>query len=40
VTPATNLASNSTVEYGIVAIIIVIVIIGAVLALLVTRKRP
>ena len=40
VTPATNLASNSTVEYGIVAIIIVIIIIGAVLALLVTRKHP
>ncbi len=38
-TAATNLASNSTVEYGIVAIIIVIVIIGAVLALLVTRKH-
>jgi hypothetical protein len=39
-TPTTGLASNSTVEYGIVAIIIVIIIIGAVLALLVTRKRP
>ncbi|MGO8805661.1 MAG: PQQ-binding-like beta-propeller repeat protein [Candidatus Bathyarchaeia archaeon] len=40
VTPATNLASNGTVEYGIVAIIIVIIVIGAVLALLVTRKHP
>jgi hypothetical protein len=39
-TPTTGLASNATLEYGIVAIIIVIVIIGAVLALLVTRKRP
>ena len=38
-TPATNIASNTTVEYGIVAIIIVIVIIGAVLAMLVTRKH-
>ncbi len=39
-TPTTGLASNTTVEYGIIAIIIVIVIIGAVLALLVTRKHP
>ena len=39
-TPATNLASNSTVEYGIVAIAIIIIVIGAVLALLVTRKHP
>ncbi|MGA2682437.1 MAG: hypothetical protein ABSF44_11645 [Candidatus Bathyarchaeia archaeon] len=39
-TPVTGLASNTTVEYGIIAIIIVIVIIGAVLALLVTRKHP
>jgi hypothetical protein len=39
-TPLSGLASNTTVEYGIVAIIIVIVIIGAVLALLVTRKHP
>jgi hypothetical protein len=39
-TPLTGLASNTTVEYGIVAIIIVIAIIGAVLALLVTRKHP
>ncbi len=39
-TPATGLASNATLEYGIVAIIVVIVIIGAVLAMLVTRKHP
>jgi hypothetical protein len=39
-TPTSGLASNSTLEYGIVAIIIVIIIIGAVLALLVTRKHP
>jgi hypothetical protein len=39
-TPLTGLASNNTLMYGIVAIIIVIIIIGAVLALLVTRKRP
>ena len=39
-TPATNLASNTTVEYGIVAIAIIIIVIGAVLALLVTRKHP
>ncbi len=39
-TPLTGLASNTTVEYGIVAIIIVIIIIGAVLAMLVTRKHP
>ncbi len=38
-TPAVGLATNATVEYGIVAIIIVIAIIGAVLALLVTRKH-
>jgi hypothetical protein len=40
VSPLTGLASNTTLEYGLVAIIIVIVIIGAVLALLVTRKHP
>jgi hypothetical protein len=40
VTPTTGLASNTTLEYGLVAIIVVIVIIGAVLALLVTRKHP
>ena len=39
-TPLSGLASNSTLEYGLVAIIVVIVIIGAVLALLVTRKHP
>jgi hypothetical protein len=39
-TPLSGLASNTTLEYGIVAIIIVIVIIGVVLAMLVTRKRP
>jgi hypothetical protein len=38
--PTNGLASNTTVEYGIVAIAIIVVIIGAVLALLVTRKRP
>jgi hypothetical protein len=39
-TPISGLASNSTLEYGLFAIIIVIIVIGAVLALLVTRKRP
>ncbi len=39
-TPLTGLASNTTLEYGLVAMIIVIVIIGAVLAVLVTRKHP
>ncbi|MGO8805920.1 MAG: Ig-like domain-containing protein [Candidatus Bathyarchaeia archaeon] len=39
-TPLTGLASNTTLEYGIVAIAIIIIVIGAVLALLVTRKRP
>jgi len=39
-TPVAGLASNNTLMYGIVAIIIVIIVIGAVLALLVTRKRP
>jgi len=39
-TPLTGLASNTTVVYGIVAIAIIIIIIGAVLAILVTRKRP
>jgi hypothetical protein len=38
-TPANNLASNTTVEYGIVAIAIIIIIIGAVLSMLVTRKH-
>jgi len=39
-TPVTNLASNTTVEYGIVAIAIIIIVIGVVLAILVTRKHP
>jgi hypothetical protein len=38
-TPLTGIASNTTVEYIGVAIIIVIVIIGVVLAMLVTRKH-
>ncbi|MGA2681107.1 MAG: PQQ-binding-like beta-propeller repeat protein [Candidatus Bathyarchaeia archaeon] len=37
--PASGLASNNTVMYGLIAVIIVIIIIGAVLAILVTRKR-
>jgi hypothetical protein len=39
-TPLTGLASNTTVMYGIVAIIIVIVIIGAAIMLMLSRKRP
>ncbi len=39
-TPLNGLASNTTVEYGIVAIAIIIIVIGAVLAMLVTRKHP
>jgi len=39
-TPVTGLASNTTVTYIGIAIIVVIIIIGAVLALLVTRKHP
>jgi outer membrane protein assembly factor BamB len=38
--PVTGLASTSSLELGIAAVIIVIVIIGAVLALLMLRKRP
>jgi len=38
--PVTGLASTGTVELGIAAVIIVIVIIGAVLAVLTVRKRP
>ena len=38
-TAATGLASESTVEYVGIAIIIVIIIIGAVLALLMMRKH-
>ncbi|MGA2524824.1 MAG: hypothetical protein ABSF65_11830, partial [Candidatus Bathyarchaeia archaeon] len=39
-TPLTGLSTQSALEYGVAAIIIVIIIIGAVLAILVTRKRP
>ncbi len=39
-TPVSGLATQNTLEYIGVAIIIVIVIIGAVLAILVTRKHP
>jgi hypothetical protein len=39
-TTRARLASNTTVEYGIAAIAIIIIIIGAVFAILVTRKRP
>ena len=38
--PIGNVATQSTLEYIGIAIIIVIVIIGAVLAILVTRKHP
>jgi len=38
--PPTGLASTSTVEYGIVAVIIVIIIIGALIMLMLSRKRP
>jgi hypothetical protein len=37
-TSARGIASTSTVEYGVVAIIIVIVIIGAIFAILMTRS--
>jgi len=39
-TPVTGLATASDLTYGIVAAIIVIIIIGAVLAMLMLRKRP
>jgi hypothetical protein len=39
-TPLSGLSTQSALEYGVAAIIIVIIIIGAVLAILVTRKRP
>ncbi|MGA3111301.1 MAG: PQQ-binding-like beta-propeller repeat protein [Candidatus Bathyarchaeia archaeon] len=39
-TPVSGVASQTTLMYGVIAIIIVIVIIGAVLAMLVTRKHP
>ena len=38
--PVTGLASTSSLELGIAAVIIVIVIIGVVLAILTMRKRP
>jgi hypothetical protein len=38
--PVTGLASTGTVELGIAAVIIVIIIIGAVLAVLTVRKHP
>jgi hypothetical protein len=39
-TPLTGLASSASLEYGIAAVIIVIVIIGVVLALIMLRKKP
>ncbi|MGA2680871.1 MAG: PQQ-binding-like beta-propeller repeat protein [Candidatus Bathyarchaeia archaeon] len=39
-TPLTGVSSENTLVYGIAAIIIVIIIIGAILAILVTRKHP
>ncbi|HUJ84443.1 MAG TPA: Ig-like domain repeat protein, partial [Candidatus Acidoferrales bacterium] len=39
-TPLSGVATQTALEYGIVAIIIVIIIIGVVLALLLTRKHP
>jgi hypothetical protein len=39
-TPVTGLASTGSLELGIAAVIIVIVIIGIVLAILTVRKRP
>jgi hypothetical protein len=39
-TPLTGLASNTTVEYGIVAIIVVLIVGIALVAVLVTRKHP
>ncbi len=39
-TPLTGLASNNTLMYGLVAVIIVIVIIGAATMLMLSRKRP
>jgi len=38
-TAQVGLASNTTLEYGIIALAIIVVIIGAVLAILVTRKH-
>jgi hypothetical protein len=39
-TPVAGLASTGSLELGIAAVIIVIVIIGVVLAILTVRKRP
>jgi len=39
-TPLSGLASNNTLMYGLVAIIIVIVIIGAAIMLMLSRKHP
>jgi hypothetical protein len=39
-TPNSGLASNTTVEFGIAAIAIIIIVIGAILAILTTRKHP
>lgn len=38
--PVTSLASNTTLMYGIVAVIVVIVLIGAAIMLMLSRKRP
>jgi len=39
-TPLSGLASTTTVEYGIVAIAIIIIIIGAIIMLMLNRKHP
>ena len=39
-TPLSGLASNTTLMYGLVAIIIVIIVIGAAIMLMLSRKRP
>jgi len=39
-TPLTGLASNTTLMYGIVAIAVIVIIIGAVIMLMLSRKRP
>jgi hypothetical protein len=39
-TPLSGVASNTTLMYGIIAIIIVIVIIGALIMLMLSKKRP
>jgi len=38
--PVTGIASTSTVEYGVIAIIIVVIVIGIILAIMTLRKRP